>query len=186
MIEYEAIKAVYQDKKAKRSGMPLMNHIDEGLIILNLLGATHATKAAYCLHPLFQTDESLAAEGLDFMQYRTSVYPVMLAMEYRARANACLSEQVGVEYGTLTGKQYFYMKVTANPGPLVEVKHMLIADKIQNRKDFELYHQDHLRAKELAFYFMHWLQALGISEHSYKELVSQLWNLSNLITECTE
>jgi hypothetical protein len=47
---------------------------------------------------------------------------------------------------------------------------MLIADKVQNRKDFELYHEaTHPRSKELAMYFRLWLEKLGVSEENYQQ-----------------
>jgi hypothetical protein len=50
---------------------------------------------------------------------------------------------------------------------------MLIADKGQNRKDFELHHaRTHPRAAELRSYFANWLGRLTISETRYQELVA--------------
>jgi hypothetical protein len=47
---------------------------------------------------------------------------------------------------------------------------MLIADKIQNRKDFELYHEGtHERSLELKCYFIDWLWRLGVREGEYQE-----------------
>ncbi|MGK0389502.1 MAG: hypothetical protein ACI94Y_002242 [Maribacter sp.] len=48
-----------------------------------------------------------------------------------------------------------------------EVKQMLIADKVQNYKDFMLYHYKlHTRSDELYEYFQNWSKLLGID---YKE-----------------
>ena len=48
---------------------------------------------------------------------------------------------------------------------------MLIADKIQNRKDFELYHLGkHERSSELEQYFKNWLERLNITEEFYQEI----------------
>ena len=44
--EYFYISKVYGDNRAKRSGLPLMNHIDEGLDILNILNASDESKRA--------------------------------------------------------------------------------------------------------------------------------------------
>ena len=50
-----------------------------------------------------------------------------------------------------------------------------IADKIQNRKDFELYHElTHPRSKELIQYFKNWLEKLGVSEEAYQEYKKRL------------
>jgi hypothetical protein len=54
MKQYEMIKAYYGDRKAKRSGTPLIQHIDDGLVILDAIGAAYCARAAYCLHPIFQ------------------------------------------------------------------------------------------------------------------------------------
>ena len=52
---------------------------------------------------------------------------------------------------------------------------MLIADKIQNRKDFELYHKEtHPRSAELDKYFRNWLQKLNIDESFYQEIIALL------------
>jgi ABC-type amino acid transport substrate-binding protein len=87
---------------------------------------------------------------------------VMLAMEYRSVANAYLSHREidNIEEIKLS--------------PLVEVQHMLIADKVQNRKDFELYNSDHPQAEALSEYFDNWLRRLGISEQRYQTLIEAL------------
>ena len=54
--EYQAILNFYGDKKARRSNLPFMNHIDEALRILDWLAASEISKRAFCLHPLFQAD----------------------------------------------------------------------------------------------------------------------------------
>lgn len=51
---------------------------------------------------------------------------------------------------------------------------MLIADKVQNYKDFEIYHKStHPRSKELDQYFKNWLQKLNINTDQY-----QIWSKS--------
>jgi hypothetical protein len=52
---------------------------------------------------------------------------------------------------------------------------MLIADKVQNRKDFERYHRDtHPRARDLDHYFRNWLIALRVTETRYHELARRI------------
>jgi len=52
---------------------------------------------------------------------------------------------------------------------------MLVADKVQNRKDFLAYHKGtHARSDELDYYFKLWLRRLDISEERYQELVEGL------------
>lgn len=56
----------------------------------------------------------------------------------------------------------------ARLSPLREVNDMLIADKVQNRKDFELFHSStHDKRDRLAAYFAEWLAALEVSEDIY-------------------
>ena len=159
-VEYKLIAKHYGDRKAKRSGVPLINHIDEGLIILETLSAVESTKRAFCLHPLFQADEDLQENY--YMASFVDPHVLLLTMEYRNIANAYLSDKI----------------TTTQPlklSPLWEVNEMLIADKVQNKKDFVTYHQGtHARSDELSRYFDKWLTALKISPHTYRELCKQI------------
>src|SRR4029078_12238753 len=64
--EYQAIQKMYGDGKAQRSNVPFINHIDEGLYILNQIGASDTAKRAYCLHPIVQDDKGLMKHYYDF------------------------------------------------------------------------------------------------------------------------
>lgn len=164
--EYKAIKEFYGDRTAKRSGVPLINHIHEGIMVLELFCATDAAKRAYMLHPMFQNDDELGSVGVNFANRNPDADPfiIMLAMEYRARANGWLSNKVEDKNNpTFNG--------WPSAGAIREVKLMLIADKIQNRKDFELYHEaTHERSEELDAYFRIWLEVLGVSEERYQAI----------------
>lgn len=160
--EYELISEFYGDQKAKRSGVYLMNHIDEGLTVLEAIGASETAKKAYCLHPILQSDEALLENyRADF----SGVDPqtLLTVMEYRSVANEYLSKR---EISSIDEIRL---------SPLKVVNEMLIADKVQNRKDFELYHQNsHKQSKELTLYFGNWLQRLGVSSQDYQNLVDLL------------
>ncbi|MDJ1482862.1 hypothetical protein QNI19_24650 [Cytophagaceae bacterium DM2B3-1] len=161
--EYQLIKTLYGDRKATRSQVPLLNHIDEGLQILVWEQAELTTQRAYCLHPVFQGDDSLLENytnvSLDNLDNRT----ILLAMEYRNIANQYLSTRIITQLEEI------------RLSPLKEVNQMLVADKIQNRKDFECYHQhSHIRSKELTIYFANWLRRLGISEEKYHNYCQKL------------
>jgi hypothetical protein len=167
--EFKAVKIFYGEKKAKRSQVPLIKHICEGLIILDAIGASKDAMKAYCLHPLFQTDKELSVEGAKFIKtFTVNPEVLMNVLEYRYQANSWLSEKVQFDYTdalVLNGKP--------TPGPLVDVRDMLIADKVQNRKDFLIYHaESHPRWKELDIYFKEWLKVLNISEAKYESLVA--------------
>ncbi len=153
--EYRFIQHVYKGKEATRSHVPYIQHIDEGLVILECIGADMLTRRAYCLHGALQSDEDLHEY---FYQLPDTCHPkaVALAMEYRRVANSYLSTH-----------HFEHIDI----GPLFEVGQMLVADKVQNRKDFEIYHQNtHPRSQELSVYFHKWQEQLGISEERYQEL----------------
>jgi hypothetical protein len=154
--EYQAVAKFYGYQRARRSQVPLMNHIDEGLAILNWIGASQNAKLAYCLHPLFQEDECLAASYQRLPEITTQPQVLALALEYRNVANGYLSHK------PLPDEIYL--------GPLTEVHQMLVADKVQNYKDFLQYHADtHPRRKALDAYFQAWLSRLQISPDMFQE-----------------
>jgi hypothetical protein len=161
-LQYRLIATFYGERRARRSGVRLMNHIDEGLRILDALGASREAKQAFCLHPIVQADEDLARAAAEGGALRTpglDPLAVALALEYRAVANAYLSTRTVVALEEI------------RLSPLPDVQAMLVADKVQNRKDFELHHRaTHPRAAELAAYFERWLRRLGVSEERYREL----------------
>lgn len=155
---FKIIQTFYGTQRAKRSQVPLINHILEGVVVLNNVDNTlFEAYDAYALHPIFQTDDNLVGifrgdiKGIDTISQKV----IALSMEYRRSANSYLS--------TSTRDRYL-------PSPLPGVKEMLIADKVQNRKDFEQYHLGtHLRSKELDAYFHDWMDILGISETEYED-----------------
>lgn len=158
---YKLIKKYYGNKKAKRSGVPYINHIDEGLIILDAIDATSCAKDAYCIHPILQDDDSLNVmlPLVADVDYRT----IITAMEYRNVANR------GLSCYQVDNPDHIYL------GPLKDVRDMLIADKVQNRKDFLLYHLDtHPKSIELDRYFRNWLRALKVTEAEYNHLVQKI------------
>ncbi len=84
-------------------------------------------------------------------------------MEYRSVANEYLSHRTIAHVDEI------------RLSPLPEVNQMLIADKVQNCKDFELYHKaTHPRSAELDLYFNNWLRRLGITPERYTTLKALL------------
>lgn len=154
MKEYNLIKQFYGENKTKRSGILLINHIDEGLKILEEIKASDQVKGAYCLHPILQSDESFRAnKNFDFTGISHEI--IILTMEYRRVANSYLSNDIVSDF----------VGFSCN-----EVKEMLIADKIQNYKDFMLYHyKSHKRSDELYEYFQNWFELLEID---YKKWIN--------------
>ncbi len=142
---YQLISNFYGSSVTKRSGVKLINHIDEGIEILESLGAEDDTIDAYCLHPILQSDEEFNKNyTMNFDGISTSA--IILAVEYRRVANSYLSDN-GIEG---------FVGFTND-----KIKQMLFADKKQNEKDFALYHEGtHVRSKELRKYFDNWLNNL--------------------------
>lgn len=142
MQEYRVIQEFYGTRTAKRSNVPLMNHIDEGLALLRWWRASRRVRAAYCIHPIVQNDEPVDVTWSDSFG---------LAKEYKDKANAylcreetdhiCTSAQVHLLVGDMSQ----------------ECALLLLADKMQNLKDFRKYHRDHPREKQLKNYFMTWI-----------------------------
>ena len=171
-IEYRLIRKHYGDRVAKRSQVPLINHINEGLVVLDAIGATEEAKRAFCLHPLFQADEDLKENF--YMASFAFPHVLLLTMEYRSVANEFLSDKMDdIDISPLL-RDLGYKEVAKQIrlSPLKEVNDMLIADKVQNYKDFVTYHQKtHARTSELDDYFNIWLEALGVSDAQYGELI---------------
>ena len=146
--EYSTISSYYNDTTTARSGVRLMNHIDEGIEILENLGATSESIAAYCLHPIFQNDVDLTNNIEMIKQF--DPYVIMLTMEYRRTANSYLCRPDTDDFTIDDVNQTVGMM-------LPEVRDMLIADKKQNSKDFMLYHYGtHKRTTQLHQYFKNW------------------------------
>lgn len=147
--EMDMISAYYADKRASRSKVPLINHIDEGLAVLNFINASTSSRAAFCLHPMAQADADLTANQ-KVLYERVSGDVLMLVMEYRSVANAYLSHRSISHINEI------------KLSPLKEVNDMLIADKVQNYKDFIRYHHGtHPRSDALHVYFRNWLERLS-------------------------
>lgn len=163
---YAAICEYYGERKAARSGVPLIRHIEEGLCLLDATGAGKRAMEAFCVHPLLQDDDALVqavGPGSVFARHDIDPMVAVLAMEYRRVANAYLSH---------------HCKGDADEfecSPLPEVNAMLVADKVQNRKDFDIHHLgSHQNSAVLQRYFANWLRRLDISETRYGQLIALL------------
>ncbi len=156
----QMIRCYYGNTCARRSGVPYMNHITEGVEILR-----HRNKCsvqaiwAYMLHPIFQDDDRL---DLNLRTYGEGVEcPIVLGycMEYRNVANR------GLHCYQVDNPANIYLS------PIADVNEMLVADKVQNRKDFLKYHLGtHPKSTELDIYFKNWLRRLEVTEAEYQSL----------------
>lgn len=147
----DLIETFYKDRVATRSGVPLINHINEGVDILGEIGSSWEARDAFLLHPMFQADEDLLNNHYLISMMRNEIDPLVmiLVMEYRSVANEYLSYR---QISNLTDIRL---------SPIKEVNKMLVADKVQNYRDFLKYHKDtHPRSKELDKYFNNWIDRL--------------------------
>lgn len=157
--EYADIVVYYGQLRAKRSGVKLINHINEGLELLEHLDAHIDAKKAFCLHPIFQNDTDFLLNYGRIFEYSRPV--ISLVMEYRNKANSYLCVEQTDDYNVAT--------INHCIGSLhPQVRLMLIADKIQNKKDFDIYHLGtHSRSTKLSNYFHNWLVLLDVwGEHT--------------------
>lgn len=155
------ISKYYQGKIAQRSGVPYINHITEGLEVLKVLGGSERSKAVFCLHPLLQNDKDF-----DENKGLITAHPLLdwdLVLEYREFANDYLSHR------KISSIQEIRLPRTRC------VRYALMADKIQNYKDFMLYHYKvHPRSDELYEYFHNWFKALGLSYGEIEMAIRQI------------
>lgn len=162
-LEYSLIENYYGYRVAKRSNAWLMNHIDEGLTILSEIGASEDAKAVFCLHPLVQNDNDLTA-NIDLI----GKYPTLNwtgALQYRETANAYLAHRDITNISEIS--------LSDNK----DVNDALIADKVQNYKDFMLYHYgSHKDSDRLFDYFHNWFDRLAISNKLLLDLLINLYD----------
>lgn len=170
---YQLISEYYGDKVTARSGVKLIQHIDEGIKVLDFLGSCQVVKDAYALHPMFQNDNDLYQNW--YFLSNLDPHVVALVIEYRKTANACLSDSVRKMEYSRNGPPELQMTNWPTLSPIRGVNDMLIADKVQNRKDFEIYHKGkHARSDELDYYFKAWLRTLNVSEEGYQGILECL------------
>lgn len=164
--EYDLIKSYYGSKKAKRSRVPLMNHIDEGIVMMQNMGASELAIRAFCLHPLAQGGVlgfNAIVRGLAAGHISTD--SADLAIEYRCAADAYLCRP---ETDYFTNSEIHFVVGDLSQ----DLIHMLVADKIQNEKDFLIYHKGkHRRSDQLEAYFCKWLDYLDFCEERNKKEV---------------
>ncbi len=158
--EYIVMSKEYGDSRANRSGLYLMNHIDEGADIMISRKASEQALRAFIAHPMLQDDDHFFDIGklpLNKVMVHCSKYTLMLCMEYRKVANAYLCKP---ETDGWTQEQIkFHCPILMH-----DIREMLIADKVQNYKDFLQFHAlSHPRRNELFAYFNNWIDYLGCS-----------------------
>lgn len=163
--EYKLIAEHYGERVAARSGVRLINHIHEGVAVLETLQASLGSILGFMLHPLVQDQVELECNMPKICrQEMLNTRALMLAMEYRHKANAYLC--------TVETDHWDAEQAKRNIGPIIgEVHMMLLADKMQNYKDFMLHHYGrHERSNQLDKYFNNWFRILGATEQDYRAM----------------
>lgn len=162
---YKVINKFYEGK-ATSKGIPYVNHIDEGVGHLENLHVSDVTINAFILHPFVQcvnlkstygktllTQKELEAH-IDIYEINPDIAHELLLYRKFANSYLCRPETDDFAY-----HEAFY--ALEDLEDYQNVLRMLIADKLQNFKDFLLYRKDdHPRSKELTYYFRFWLITL--------------------------
>lgn len=171
---YQIIKEHFAGQIATRSALPYINHIHEGIYILNrCFGWDETTAEAFCVHPIFQdvSDDSHATQARCKSELNHRVTD--LASQYAKAANAYTSK-------------HRLLEIAAIPLPSDSaVRQMLVADKVQNKKDFVAQVLNPSTANSnsqgnaqlnahLMSYFDRWLDRLGVTPTNFTELATEL------------
>lgn len=168
---YTMVRDYYGDNKTERSDVYYMNHIREGIVVLHELfkyWSKHIHMnwdevfACYCLHPIYQNYAN-GDESCEEYIYIKSEYDEV-GFEYARVANAYLSTRVIDDLDDIDFK-------TSKA-----VKFALVADKIQNYKDFIKYHHlTHKGRRRLFNYFHNWFDKFE------KEMITDKKQIQELI-----
>lgn len=163
---FQQISRYYGATTTKRTKLPWINHIIEGVVLIHQLNGSEPAADAFCWHPLIQSDDTYLETLAEIQRYynlNTSGDALINALGYRDAANRWLR---GVVTKDNQPKKH----------PLEDVNIMLMADKIQNRKDFEanekLFSVED--ASSLHYYFDCWFTTLGITPEIYVDQTARL------------
>lgn len=149
MPEYQAVERYYNNRKPTRANVWLMNHVDEGLAILHAYGADPKASEVFCLHPLIQSDSELLNNRHLLTEF--PLFDWAGTFEYRSVANEYLAHR-DIESSS-----------SIRLSPLEYVNQAILADKIQNYKDFMLHHNKHINYSRLFTYFHNWFDIFDVS-----------------------
>ncbi len=162
---YSIIEEFYGDREAQRSGIPLIYHILDGLIVLDHIGASAVVENAWCIHPIVQSDDDFRREIFDYNLVGADSSAIVLAVEYRNVANSYLS----ADYRDFGSVQICTLRDRLADFKMI--RQMLIADKIQNYKDFKAQPAGtYVNEAVLEAYFNEWIfEILELSQEQYEE-----------------
>lgn len=158
MEEYIQIRKFYAGRTCKRTGVAHIEHIDQGLRILDDLNAPQDTKRAWCLHPLAQAVTS----GSDRKDKNVGAY---LLGRWRNRVAATRAFDYALSADQVLSRDPLHRFDNIVKPTLASTYMMLVADKIQNYHHFEsewdsFDPQDRYR---LSTYFDRWHDVLSLN-----------------------
>lgn len=173
------IEGHYGHLTASRSKVPLIHHIYEGLVVLARTGMSAPyVMQAYAVHPLFQDGRLLETHWSELMKLPQHV--ITFAMEYRSVANAGIRKPVGRTLPIIRGWEsapsgaFNWLRLS----DIAAVNSMLVADKVQNHKDFSRHFLCgdglHPEATDLQAYFEAWFSLLHVTQDQRDWLLADL------------
>jgi len=171
---FNIIKSFYGERTTMRfPAIPLISHINEGLIILDNIGASNTAMAAFCIHPLLQDDDQNIITMKSGLLNDVPAEVIITAMHYRAVAN----EHLNIHNQKSAGREYpdhawICQQLECYP----DVRDMLIADKVQNKHSMLKFRTNDSTPNfdYLVRYFNIWLTDLGVDQEMYDKLTSKL------------
>ena len=169
-LALDLIKKHYKNKQSS-CGVPYINHIEQGLDIIKTYSIDtnkELASDAFCIHPIVQSkvdfNKALYNVSLNFLDHSI----IMLSTKYGCIANLYLSNN------TLNSVTKKHILKELDHSSILKL--MLIADKIQNKINFEINYSDKHNAAELEIYFNNWFQLLGVTNEEYTTYKSRFTN----------
>lgn len=161
--EYKAILEHLKYRCDTLSGITHINHIDEGIQILEVICAPrylYNAAKAFCLHPMVSHDLSLVNNIVEVCSSGFDTTAILYAMEFRKTIASWPNHRTEGE---------------PSISPLIAINKMITADIIQHKSHFLRYSgvpegSDPSTNSELRFY-NDWLRTLAIDEEAFYTII---------------
>ncbi len=160
--QYKIVQDFFGDQRDERSGVLLMNHIDEGIAVMRALGAPDTAIRAFCLTPLQFTSRNDII--INFHKIFKELNGVIDGID---------SSNLALDYRALVDTNP--VKVSTDN----DVNLMLAGAVIQRKKDLLVHNWDHQANPEATRErFDQWIAALGIAhnEERLTAIINPEWN----------
>jgi hypothetical protein len=161
--EYIMLEKHYHNEYDNITDRHYMSRVDDALAILTWLGVSDTVKESYLLQPYYYSDYSFKMFSGNSMRsmstFGIDANKIVNAMEFR---HTSLSFIPGGDFTKITTSS------------LDVVNKMLIANRIANKIDFELYFSDHSMKNSFEDYFDNWLLELAVTDNMYNAFKEKL------------